>query len=137
MATNLALAEVQHAVACPKSVALVSMTIVSGTSQGRRAIVTLDIDGRHKTEQLTVENGGPVHAAIEVIKILVPHQLEFLACCTKSMGKGSDAVARATIQVRPRGRDLIRGVDSDTDTVVASVKAYIVALNRHLASAQT
>ena len=47
------------------------------------------------------------------------------------MTEGTDAQATVTVRMEEDGR-IVTGQSADTDTVVASVRAYVAALNRLL-----
>jgi 2-isopropylmalate synthase len=108
---------------------LVSMTVVCGTEGPQKAEMVLDVDG---TEQSTSQTGdGPVDAAFNCIKALVPHTARLQLYQVHAVTEGTDAQATVSVRMEEDGR-IVTGQSADTDTVVASVRAYVHALNRLL-----
>jgi len=108
-------------------VKLVSMHVVCGTEGPNQARMTLNIDG---SEQQTEQTGdGPVDAAFNWVKALVPHVARLHLYQVHAGTEGTDAQATVSVRMEEDGR-IVTGQSADTDTVVASVRAYIHALNR-------
>lgn len=114
-----------------KGIELISMTVICGTEGNRMTTVTLRVDGVEITHQLVDHEGGPVHAAILAIKTIIPNDLEFRSCNTKSQGAGSDAAALATVMTRAGDR-VFQGRGAHVDTITACVSAYVEALSKYL-----
>src|SRR5690606_41105949 len=90
---------------------------------------------------------GPVHAVFTAIDNLVQAPAELLEYSINAVTEGIDALGEASVRVRARGEALrenpqlgsvlssiFHGHAADTDVIVASTKAYLVALNRLLAT---
>ena len=97
-------------------------------SNGQRAIVTLIIDGEEKTA--ATKGNGPVDSLFAAIRKLVPHddatlQLDQVHAVTA----GTDAQAEVTVRIAEHGRT-VQGTGADADTLVASARAYVNALNK-------
>jgi len=108
---------------------LVSMRVVCGTDGPQQADMVLDIDG---TEHKTAQTGdGPVDASFNCIKALVPHSARLQLYQVHAVTEGTDAQATVSVRMEEDGR-IVTGQSADTDTVVASTRAYIHALNRLL-----
>ena len=108
---------------------LVSMRVVCGTDGPQQAEMVLDIDG---TEHKTAQTGdGPVDASFNCIKALVPHSARLQLYQVHAVTEGTDAQATVSVRMEEDGR-IVTGQSADTDTVVASTRAYIHALNRLL-----
>ncbi|WP_093744114.1 2-isopropylmalate synthase [Sulfitobacter delicatus] len=108
---------------------LKSMKVVCGTEGPQSAEMVLDVDG---AEQSTNQTGdGPVDAAFNCIKALVPHTARLQLYQVHAVTEGTDAQATVSVRMEEEGR-IVTGQSADTDTVVASVRAYIHALNRLL-----
>jgi len=108
---------------------LVSMRVVCGTDGPQEAEMVLDIDG---TEHKTTQTGdGPVDASFNCIKALVPHSTRLQLYQVHAVTEGTDAQATVSVRMEEDGR-IVTGQSADTDTVVASTRAYIHALNRLL-----
>jgi 2-isopropylmalate synthase len=106
---------------------LLSMTIIAGTMGPQTATMTLDIDGEHKTIQST--GNGPVDASFNCIKTLVPHEATLELYQVSAVTEGTDAQAEVSVRLQAAGKTFT-GRAADTDTLVASAKAYLSALNK-------
>jgi 2-isopropylmalate synthase len=108
-------------------VKILSLTVIAGTQGPQQATLTLDIDGTQKTTQAT--GNGPVDAIFNSIKQLVPHQAKLLLYQVHAVTEGTDAQAEVSVRLEEGGKEVsARGADADT--LVASAKAYINALNK-------
>jgi len=108
-------------------VKIVSMTVIAGTQGPQSATLTLDIDGKHITTQST--GNGPVDAIFNAIHALVPHEAKLELYQVHAVTEGTDAQAEVSVRLAADGRSFTsRG--ADPDTLVASAKAYLGALNK-------
>ncbi len=108
---------------------LKSLRVVCGTTGPQTADMTLDIDG---TEQsVTATGDGPVDATFNAVKALFPHGAHLQLYQVNAVTEGTDAQATVSVRMEEDGQ-IATGQSADTDTVVASAKAYINALNRLL-----
>jgi 2-isopropylmalate synthase len=108
---------------------LKSLHVVCGTTGPQTADLVMEIDG---VEQKTTQTGdGPVDASFNAIKALVDHNARLQLYQVHAVTEGTDAQATVSVRMEEDGR-IVTGQSADTDTVVASVKAYIHALNRLL-----
>jgi 2-isopropylmalate synthase len=106
---------------------LVSLTVIAGTRGPQRATLRLSIDGREITEE--VDGNGPVDAVFNAIKALVPHEAVLELYQVHAVTEGTDAQAEVSVRLLADGNSVTaRG--ADPDTLVASAKAYLVALNK-------
>jgi 2-isopropylmalate synthase len=103
------------------------LRVVCGTEGPQEAELTLSIDGVDHSIDATGD--GPVDAAFNAVKMLVPHKARLQLYQVSAVTEGTDAQATVTVRVEEDGR-IATGQSADTDTVVASVKAYVNALNR-------
>ncbi len=103
------------------------LRVVCGTEGPQEAELTLSIDGVDHSIDATGD--GPVDAAFNAVKMLVPHHARLQLYQVSAVTEGTDAQATVTVRVEEDGR-IATGQSADTDTVVASVKAYVNALNR-------
>jgi 2-isopropylmalate synthase len=106
---------------------VLSLTVIAGTMGPQSATITLDIEGEHRTVQAT--GNGPVDATFNCIKKLVPHEAVLELYQVSAVTEGTDAQAEVSIRISENGRTVI-GRAADTDTLVASAKAYVAALNK-------
>jgi len=107
---------------------LVSMELECGTRQPR-ARLELDIDGEIRSSEGSGD--GPVDAAFKCIKELFPTKARLQLYQVHAVTGGTDAQAGVTVRLEEDG-STVNGQGADTDTMVASVKAYINALNKLL-----
>ncbi len=106
---------------------LVSLTVIAGTMGPQSATLTLDIDGRHQTVQST--GNGPVDAIFNAIKALVPHEAVLELYQVHAVTEGTDAQAEVSVRLA-QGDYSVTARGADPDTLVASAKAYLGALNK-------
>ena len=105
------------------------LRVVCGTEGPREASLTLAIGGiEHKAE---ATGDGPVDAAFNAVDALFPHQAKLEVYQVHAVTEGTDAQATVSVRLSEDGR-IATGQSADTDTVLASVKAYVNALNRLL-----
>jgi 2-isopropylmalate synthase len=111
-------------------VRLVSLGIACGTTKRPpEAVLDLDVDGERKS---TVATGdGPVDAAFKAIKALFPHEARLKLYQVHAVTQGTDAQAEVSVRLEDEGHTA-HGYGADTDTMVASVMAYLNALNKLL-----
>ena len=115
-------------------VQVVALTVIAGTMGPQSATLTLDIDGQHKTVQST--GNGPVDAIFNAIKALIPHETKLALYQVHAVTEGTDAQAEVSIRLEDNGRSFTSRA-ADPDTLVASAKAYLGALNRLLERRQS
>jgi 2-isopropylmalate synthase len=106
---------------------VVALTVIAGTMGPQSATLTLDIDGTHQTVQST--GNGPVDAIFHAIQKLVPHVAKLELYQVHAVTEGTDAQAEVSVRLAAEGRS-VTGRASDPDTLVASGKAYLSALNK-------
>ena len=100
---------------------------MAGTGGPQSAALTLDIEGTQETHQAT--GNGPVDAIFNAIHALVPHEAVLELYQVHAVTQGTDAQAEVTVKLAEGGRSVTaRG--ADPDTLVASARAYIAALNK-------
>ncbi|WP_172292386.1 2-isopropylmalate synthase [Pseudoruegeria sp. HB172150] len=105
------------------------LRVICGTEAPQSADLTLTIDGEDK--QVTATGDGPVDATFNAVKKLFPHDAHLQLYQINAVTEGTDAQATVHVRLEQDGR-IATGQASDTDTVVASAKAYVTALNRLL-----
>jgi 2-isopropylmalate synthase len=87
----------------------------------------LDVEGQMKIEE--AEGNGPVDAVFNCIKALVPHEAKLELYQVHAVTEGTDAQAEVSVRLAHEGRSMT-SKGSDPDTLVASAKAYLGALNK-------
>jgi 2-isopropylmalate synthase len=103
------------------------LRVVCGTDGPQEADLTLRIGTEERSVDATGD--GPVDASFNAIKMLYPHGARLELYQVHAVTKGTDAQATVSVRLEQDGR-VYSGQSSDTDTVVASAKAYVNALNR-------
>ncbi len=103
------------------------LRVVCGTDGPQEAALTLTIEGVDHAVEATGD--GPVDAAFNAVKMLFPHKARLQLYQVHAVTEGTDAQATVSVRIEEEGR-IATGQSADTDTVVASVKAYVNALNR-------
>src|SRR6516225_4906395 len=122
--------EIAHA---QDRIKLISLSVIAGTMGPQSATATLDIDGRHHTVQST--GNGPVDATFNAIKALIPHQAVLELYQVHAVTEGTDAQAEVSVRLAESGRS-VTAKGADPDTLVASAKAYLGALNKLMSRRQ-
>ncbi len=112
---------------------VVSLTVIAGNMGPQTATLTLDIEGAEHTVQAT--GNGPVDATFNAIKMLVPHEAKLDLYQVHAVTEGTDAQAEVSVRLEEEGR-MVTGRGADTDTMVASARAYVTALNKLLVKRQ-
>ena len=107
----------------------VSLYVVAGSTGPQKADLVLEIDGQEVAESAT--GNGPVDAIFIAIGALFPHDCVLQLYQVHAVTGGTDAQAEVTVRLEENGRT-VNGLGADTDTLVASARAYISALNKLL-----
>ena len=106
-----------------------SLRVTCGTDGPQEAVMTLSIDGQDVAT--TATGDGPVDATFNAVKALYPHTARLQLYQVHAVTEGTDAQATVSVRMEEDGNISI-GESADTDTVVASARAYLNALNRLL-----
>jgi 2-isopropylmalate synthase len=109
---------------------LVSLSVIAGTRGPQRATMKLDVDGKPLIEER--EGNGPVDAVFNCIKAMVPHEAVLELYQVHAVTEGTDAQAEVSVRLSESGRS-VTAKGADPDTLVASAKAYLAALNKLVA----
>ena len=107
----------------------ISLYVVAGSRGPQTAELELDIDG--ETRSTKSSGDGPVDATFNAIKELVPHDVKLQLYQVHAVTEGTDAQAEVTVRLEESGKT-VNGQGADTDTLVASARAYVNALNKLL-----
>jgi 2-isopropylmalate synthase len=78
---------------------------------------------------------GPVDATFNAIKALFPHEARLQLYQVSAVTQGTDAQAEVTVRLEEDGKS-VNGQGAETDTLVASARAYVNALNKLLVKRQ-
>ena len=109
---------------------LVSLSIIAGTRGPQRATMKLDVNGKMMLEEC--DGNGPVDATFNCIKAMVPHEAKLELYQVHAVTEGTDAQAEVSVRLSENGR-AVTAKGADPDTLVASAKAYLAALNKLVA----
>ena len=104
-----------------------SLMVVCGSNGPQTAELELDVDGQICS--VKAEGDGPVDATFNAIKALVPHEARLQLYQVNAVTEGTDAQAEVTVRLEEGGKS-VNGQGADTDTLVASARAYVNALNK-------
>jgi 2-isopropylmalate synthase len=109
---------------------LLALEVLCGTEhRPPKAEMSLEIDGQQKSCKAVGD--GPVDAAFNCVKQLYPHDAVLQLYQVHAVTQGTDAQAEVTVRLDENGKT-VNGAGAETDTMVASVKAYLNALNKLL-----
>jgi 2-isopropylmalate synthase len=105
----------------------VSLDLHAGSKGPARAELELEVDGETKTASSA--GNGPVDATFNAIRMIFPHTAALVLFSVGAVTQGTDAQAKTTVRLEENGK-MVDGQGSDADTIVASARAYIHALNK-------
>ena len=117
-----------------ESTKVIALTVIAGTGGPQKAILTMDVNGQHITKEATGD--GPVDATFNAIKAIVPHEATLSLYQVHAVTEGTDAQAEVSVRLEAEGR-IATGKGADTDTLVASARAYVSAMNKLALRQQT
>ena len=106
---------------------LVSLSVIAGTRGPQRATMKIEMDGRTFTEE--ADGNGPVDAVFNAIHAIVPHDAVLELYQVHAVTEGTDAQAEVSVRLKA-GERSVTARGADPDTLVASAKAYLSALNK-------
>lgn len=106
-----------------------SLRVIAGSHGPQEAWLGLEIDGEVK--RTTTMGDGPVDATFNAIKELFPHEAKLMLYQVHAVTEGTDAQAEVSVRLDEEGR-IVVGQGADSDTLVASARAYVNALNKLL-----
>ena len=115
------------------SVKLIALTVIAGTGGPQKATVTLEVDGVEHTREASGD--GPVDATFNAISAIIPHQARLPLYQVSAVTEGTDAQAEVMVRLEENGKT-VTGKSADTDTLVASARAYLGALNKLMVKRQ-
>jgi 2-isopropylmalate synthase len=105
------------------------LRVVCGTDGPQTAELTLVVDGEARAVEATGD--GPIDATFNAVRRACPHGATLELYQVHAVTGGTDAQGTVTVRLEEAGR-IASAQASDTDTVVASAKAYVAALARLL-----
>jgi 2-isopropylmalate synthase len=106
----------------------VSLSVQAGSKGPQTATLELMVDGQ--IFNATSAGNGPVDAIFCAIRKIIPHEDSILQLYNvHAVTGGTDAQAEVTVRLEENGKTVV-GQGTDPDTLVASCRAYIHALNK-------
>lgn len=113
---------------------LESLQVNSGTRGPH--VAGIEIKMEDEIHSAFVEGQGPVDALFKAIRQIIPHHDATLELYNvHAVTGGIDAQAEVTVRLSENGKT-VNGQGTDVDTLVASAKAYIHALNKLIVKRQ-
>ena len=106
-----------------------ALEVLCGSKQPPHAELELEIDG--VASHVKASGDGPVDATFNAIHQLFPHTANLQLYQVHAVTQGTDAQAEVTVRLEENGKT-VSGQGADTDTLVASARAYVNALNKLL-----
>jgi len=113
--------------AMPEIYQLEYLHIEGGTTDEPRATVRLKV--KKKLVERSASGDGPVDACYKAVDKITGLRGRLLDYGIKSITSGKDALGEASIKVKVKS-NIISGRGTSTDIIVASIKAYINAMNK-------
>lgn len=111
-----------------ENIKFVSLVIQAGTKGPQTASIELDVDGGRKFAMS--EGNGPVDAIFKAIRMIIPHEdAVLLLYQVHAVTGGTDAQAEVSVKIEENGKTVV-GQGTDADTLVASARAYVHAINK-------
>ena len=106
---------------------IVSLKVICGTAGQAEAVLEMEVGGEERSAD---EYGdGPVDATFKAVRKLYPNKARLQLYQVHAVTEGTDAQATVSVRLEEDGK-IATGQSADTDTVVASARAYVNALNR-------
>jgi len=109
------------------SIQFSSLRVICGSEGPQTATLALTIDGALR--QVTAEGDGPVDATFNAITEIIQHNACLRLYQVHAVTEGTDAQAEVSVRLEEKGKSVV-GRGADTDTLVASARAYLNALNK-------
>ncbi|NQD38387.1 2-isopropylmalate synthase [Permianibacter sp. IMCC34836] len=122
----LAIAKDSQQIQVNEGLRLVSLKVHSETGETPAASLVLSINGNEK--QANAQGNGPVDAAYRAVNDLVGSDVAVQEFTVNAVTKGMDSQVEVNVRVE-HDNHIVTGHGADMDIVVASVKAYLHALN--------
>ena len=106
---------------------LIDLSLKCGQGKNAEAKLKLEIFGEKKL--IKKEGNGPIDAIFNALKALIPNKANLIVYQVNAITKGTDAQAEVNVRLEEKLIS-VQGQGSDIDTMVASAKAYINAMNK-------
>ena len=110
-----------------ETVKVIALTVIAGTGGPQKATITMNVDGVMVTKEAS--GSGPVDATFNAIREIIPHTARLSLYQVHAVTEGTDAQAEVSVRLEEDGK-IVTGRGADVDTMVASAKSYVSALNK-------
>ncbi|TLX54726.1 2-isopropylmalate synthase [Stutzerimonas nosocomialis] len=117
----------------PEHFNLISLEVTSKTGSLPRVQLMLGVAGQ--VRRAIAQGSGPVDAAFKAIESIAASSATLQLYSVNAITAGTDSQGEVTVRLEKGGR-IVNGNGADTDIIVASVKAYLNALNLMQANAK-
>ncbi len=111
------------------SVKLDFLRVSSGTGDGAASIAAIGLDISGQKFEACATGNGPVDAAIKALKQIIHKERILKEFTIQAISKGSNDMAKVHQSVEYNGH-VYYGFGANTDIVMASIEAYIDAINK-------
>ncbi len=111
------------------SVKLDFLRVSSGTGDGAASIAAIGLDISGQKFEACATGNGPVDAAIKALKQIIHKEMILKEFTIQAISKGSNDMAKVHQSVEYNGH-VYYGFGANTDIVMASIEAYIDAINK-------
>jgi 2-isopropylmalate synthase len=105
---------------------LVSLEAISHTGDKPVSTIVLSVNGEE--HEVSATGDGPVDAAFKAVEKQVHSNTTLKLYSVNAITSGTDSQGEVTVRLDQNGK-IVNGNGADTDIIVASVKAYLNALN--------
>jgi 2-isopropylmalate synthase len=122
-----ALVEDEQSVQKKMFIKLIDLFLTCGTGRKSEAKLNLNIFGEKKI--IKEKGNGPIDAIFNALKGIIPNDANLIVYQVNAITKGTDAQAEVNVRLE-ENLMTVQGQGSDVDTMVASAKAYINAMNK-------
>lgn len=119
----------QSTVGGEQKIEFTSLKVIAG-SDGQSADLVLQVDGAEKSA--SCKGNGPVDAVFNCIKEICGTHGNLKLYQVQAVTQGTDAQAEVLVRLETEKGKTFNGISADVDTLVASAKAYVSALNKIL-----
>ena len=109
------------------TIKFLDLDVKCGNKNKAKAVITLVILGEEKSSESSGQ--GPIDAIFNSIKKLIPNKSQLILYQVNAITKGIDAQAEVSVRLEESGVTVL-GQGKDIDTMVASAKSYVNALNK-------
>tara|TARA_B100000989_G_scaffold114584_1_gene84190 strand:+ start:9885 stop:11468 length:1584 start_codon:yes stop_codon:yes gene_type:complete len=110
-----------------KAIRFLQLEVICGNKRHAEAKINLEFN---KKKIVSSSNGqGPIDAIFKSIRKVIDHKAQLTLYQVNAITKGVDAQAEVSVRLEENGFS-VQGQGQDIDTMVASAKSYINALNK-------